>query len=102
MQYLLEWDVNDAFYDFPFISNSVSFVKDEVETMQVNYDEDLYNEDLEFFSQSLESFSIDASTVTEASVISDFNDGKHSVQSLIQILLPVSQELIMRSGSFWH
>ena len=76
VQYLLEWDVNDAFYDFPFISNSVSFVKDEVETMQVNYDEDLYNEDLEFFSQSLESFSIDASTVTEASVISDFNDGK--------------------------
>lgn len=68
--------MNDAFYDFPFISNSVSFVKDEVETMQVNYDEDLYNEDLEFFSQSLESFSIDASTVTEASVISDFNDGK--------------------------
>ena len=76
MQYLLEWDVNDAFYDFPFISNSVSFVKDEVETMQVNYDEDLYNEDLEFFSQILESFSIDAATVTEESVISDFNEGK--------------------------
>ena len=76
VQYLLEWDVNDAFYDFPFISNSVSFVKDEVETMQVNYDEDLYNEDLEFFSQILESFSIDAATVTEESVISDFNEGK--------------------------
>lgn len=76
VQYLLEWDVNDAFYDFPFISNSVSFVKDEVETMQVNYDENLYNEDLEFFSQILESFSIDAATVTEESVISDFNEGK--------------------------
>ena len=76
VQYLLEWDVNDAFYDFPFISNSVSFVKDEVETMQVNYDEGLYNEDLEFFSQILESFSIDAATVTEESVISDFNEGK--------------------------
>ena len=73
VQYLLEWD---AFYDFPFISNSVSFVKDEVETMQVNYDEGLYNEDLEFFSQILESFSIDAATVTEESVISDFNEGK--------------------------
>lgn len=76
VQYLLEWDVNDAFYDFPFISNSVSFVKDEAETMQVNYDEGLYNEDLEFFSQILESFSIDAATVTEESVISDFNEGK--------------------------
>mgnify|MGYP002660793852 FL=1 len=76
VQYLLEWDVNDAFYDFPFISNSVSFVKDEVETMQVNYDENLYNEDREFFSQILESFSIDAATVTEESVISDFNEGK--------------------------
>ncbi len=76
VQYLLEWDVNDAFYDFPFVSNSVSFVKDKVETMQVSYDEDLYNQDLEFFSQSLESFSIDASTVTEESVVSDFNQGK--------------------------
>ncbi len=76
VQYLLEWDVNDAFYDFPFVSNSVSFVKDKVETMQVSYDEDLYNQDLEFFSQSLESFSIDASTVTEESVVSDFNLGK--------------------------
>lgn len=76
VQYLLEWDVNDAFYDFPFVSNSVSFVKDKVETMQVSYDEDLYNQDLEFFSQSLESFSIDASAVTEESVVSDFNQGK--------------------------
>ena len=76
VQYLLEWDVNDAFYDSPFISNSSSFLKDEAETMQVNYDENLYNEDLEFFSQILESFSIDAATVTEESVISDFNEGK--------------------------
>ena len=76
VQYLLEWDVNDAFFDFPFIANSVSFVKDEAETMQVNYDENLYNQDIEFFSQILESFSIDAASVTEESVISDFNEGK--------------------------
>ena len=76
VQYLLEWNVNDAFYDFPFISNSVSFVKDEVETMQVDYDQTLYDEDLEFFAQILESFSIDASSVTEESVISDFKEGK--------------------------
>ena len=24
MEYLLEWDVKDAFYDFPFVGNSVT------------------------------------------------------------------------------
>ena len=48
VQYLLEWDVNDAFYDFVFFSNSVTFEKNDVETMQVNYDDALYQEDLDY------------------------------------------------------
>lgn len=75
VQYLLEWDVNDAFYDFVFVSNSVEFEKNEAETMQVNYNEQLYQEDLDYFGQILESFSVDADSVTEERVISDFNDG---------------------------
>ena len=75
IQYLLEWDVNDAFYDYVFVSNSVRFEKNELETMQVEYDEQLYQEDLDYFSQILESFSIDAGSVTEESVVSDFNEG---------------------------
>lgn len=72
VKYLLEWDVNDAFYDFPFISNSVSFVKEEAEVMEVQFDENLYNEDLTFFQEILESFSIDTDTVSEEGVIADF------------------------------
>ncbi len=72
VKYLLEWDVNDAFYDFPFVSNSVSFVKEEAEVMEVRYDETLYNEDLAFFQEILESFSIDTETVSEEGVIADF------------------------------
>ena len=41
MEYLLEWDVNDAFYDFPFISNSVTFEKTEPEVLNVIYDQTL-------------------------------------------------------------
>ena len=59
VEYLLEWDVNDAFYDFPFVGNSVTFEKTAPETMNVAYDEDLYQKDLEYFETILGSFSLD-------------------------------------------
>ena len=74
VQYLLEWDVNDPFYDFPFVSNSVTFEKNEVEKMQVKYDEELYNQDLAYFSQILETFSLDTERVSEESVLEDFKE----------------------------
>lgn len=75
VQYLLEWDVNDPFYDFPFVSNSVSFEKKEVANMAISYDEEMYNADLEYFAQILESFSMDAQRVSEERVLQDFRDG---------------------------
>lgn len=74
--YLLEWDVNDPFYDFPFISNSVTFEKTETEIMNVLYDEELYQKDLAFFEEILESFSVDATLVSENSIISNFLGGR--------------------------
>lgn len=76
VQYLLEWDVNDAFYDFPFISNSVSFEKNQAESMEVVYNEELYNQDLIFFETILNSFSVDADTVSENSIIENFLAGR--------------------------
>ena len=76
VEYLLEWDVNDAFYDFPFISNSVTFDKTETETMDVVYNKDLYDKDLEFFEEILESFSVDASKVSEDRIIENFLAGR--------------------------
>lgn len=76
VEYLLEWDVNDAFYDFPFISNSVRFEKTESETMKTVFDEELYQKDLEFFENILISFSVDADTVTEQGIIENFKAGR--------------------------
>lgn len=76
VEYLLEWDVNDAFYDFPFISNSVIFEKTQAECMEVVYDEELYEQDLAFFEGILESFSIDAETVSEENIVENFLEGK--------------------------
>lgn len=76
VEYLLEWDVNDAFYDFPFISNSVTFEKTQAECMEVIYDEALFDQDLIFFEEILESFSVDAQTVSEDSIIENFLAGR--------------------------
>lgn len=76
VSYLLEWDVNDAFYDFPFISNSVTFEKTEAEKLNVIYHEELYQQDLAYFEKILESFSVDAQTVSEESIIENFLGGR--------------------------
>ena len=76
VEYLLEWDVNDPFYDFPFISNSVTFEKNEAKSMNVVYDEELYQQDLEYFEGILVSFSVDATTVSEEEIIENFLAGR--------------------------
>ena len=76
VEYLLEWNVNDAFYDFPFISNSVTFVQEEAGSVDVVYDEELYQKDLAYFEEILTSFSIDADEVSEESIIENFLAGR--------------------------
>lgn len=76
VEYLLEWDVNDAFYDFPFIGNSVTFEKNEADTMNVIYNEEMYQQDLEYFDTILASFSVDADTVSEEHIIGNFLAGR--------------------------
>lgn len=76
VEYLLEWDINDPFYDFPIISNSVNFERTEARKLSITYNETLYNSDLEFLQGMLESFSVDAATVSEESIISNFLNGE--------------------------
>lgn len=76
VEYLLEWDVNDAFYDFPFIGNSVTFEKNETDVMNVIYNEELYQQDLEYFDTILASFSVDAEQVSEQHIIENFLAGR--------------------------
>ena len=75
VQYLLEWDAYDPFFDFAFISESVSFQKKEAEVLEVLYDEEQLETSMAFFKESLESFSLPIDTVTEASVLKDVIDG---------------------------
>jgi arabinogalactan oligomer/maltooligosaccharide transport system substrate-binding protein len=82
VEYLLEWDVNDPFYDFPFVGNSVTFVSDSEADVSVDYDEELYAKDLEYFEEILESFSIDADTVSESSIASSFRTG-HTLCAIV-------------------
>lgn len=76
VEYLLEWDVNDPFYDFPFVSNCVTFEKSGTGSMSVRYDEELYAKDMEYFAQILESFSVNAATVSEEEIIRNFLEGR--------------------------
>ena len=75
VQYLLEWDAYDPFFDFAFISESVSFEKKEAEVLEVQYDEEMLETSMNFFKESLESFSLPIDTVTEESVLTDVLNG---------------------------
>lgn len=75
VQYILEWDAYDPFFDFPFISESVTFEKKIAEVLDVIYDEDLLDTSLVFLQESLESFSLPIETVTEESVLTDVLNG---------------------------
>lgn len=75
VQYLLEWDAYDPFFDFAFISESVSFKKKEAEVLEVLYDEEKLETSMAFFKESLESFSLPIDTVTEESVLTDVING---------------------------
>jgi len=75
VQYLLEWDAYDPYFDFAFISESVSFKKKEAEALEVLYDEEKLEMSIAFFKESLESFSLPIDTVTEESVMTDVING---------------------------
>ena len=64
VEYLLEWDVKDAFYDFPFVGNSVTFAKRGSDELDITYD------------TILASFSIDADQVSEQHIVNNFREGR--------------------------
>lgn len=76
VEYLLEWDVKDAFYDFPFVGNSVTFAKRGSDELDITYDDTLYQQDLEYFDTILASFSIDADQVSEQHIVNNFREGR--------------------------
>ena len=76
VEYLVEWDVKDPFYDFPFVANSITFETDGGGQLRVVRDEEKYSRDLEFFETLLAAFSVNAETVSEEAVLENFKAGK--------------------------
>ena len=76
VEYLVEWDVNDPFYDFPFVANSVTFEEDEQKLLSPVYEDELYQQDLDFFESILSSFSVNAQTVSEENIVDNFKEGR--------------------------
>lgn len=73
---LLEWNLSDGFYNFPFFGTAVQWQKEEMGTIDWNYQEDTYEACKEFFGNLTAAIELDENTVTGSSVVKDFKDGK--------------------------
>lgn len=72
---LIEWNVADEFYDFPFVGESFSFDENDMGNLSVTTDEARYAEELAFFGGLTETIDLDTETMTRKQVLDDFNSG---------------------------
>lgn len=72
---LLEWNVADEFYDFPFVGSSISFQVLDEGNLKVNCDEELYNKALTYYQGLADTIDLDTDTITRGQVLEDFNSG---------------------------
>lgn len=72
---LLEWNLSDAFYNFPFFGNAVSFQEEEPGTVTWNWDEAKKGSADTFFANLTALIELDENAVSEKSVRDDFKNG---------------------------
>ena len=72
---LIEWNVADEFYDFPFVGESFSVDENDMGKLSVTTDEARYAEELAFFGGLTETIDLDTETMTRKQVLDDFNSG---------------------------
>lgn len=72
---LIEWDVTDEFYGFPFVGNSLSFETLDGGKLKVNCDEALYQNELAYYQGLADTVEIDTETITRQQVLDDFSSG---------------------------
>lgn len=72
---MIEWDVADEFYNFPFVGSSIFFTPADEKNLDVTYDEETYQAALAFYQKMADSVAIDSDTITRQQVLSDFNSG---------------------------
>lgn len=72
---LIEWDLNDGFYDIAFVGSALSFSETESGELDTVTDEDAYTQALTYMQSLSEIISLSTETISEEQVIVDFNEG---------------------------
>ena len=70
---LLEWNVADGFYDYPFVGTEVEWNETDC-TLSTTYGEK-YNDELTFFKNLSETVGIDTDEIDRNQVVENFNQG---------------------------
>ncbi len=73
---LLEWNLADGFYNYPFFGAAVDFKQDEAGTMTVTYQEETKAACTDFFANLTAVIALDENTIGRKSVVDDFQNGK--------------------------
>lgn len=111
---LLEWDVADAYYDFPFVGNSITFDTSDAGKLQVTVDEDSYNKELAYYQELSNTIDLDTDMITRSQVLSDFSSGAtlcaivdsddldeiHDMDYTVSMLPALNDELSMKGISY--
>ena len=72
---LVEWNINDGFYDLAFVGGSVSFSLKEQGTSEMMYEESNFQKGLEYLQNLSQIISITPEEIDDDIVVGDFNEG---------------------------
>ena len=111
---LIEWNVADAYYDFPFIGNSITFDALDAGELQLTVDEDSYEQELAYYQGLSDTINLDTDTITRPQVLEDFSIGAtlcaivdsddlreiHDMDYSVSMLPALNEELSMRGASY--
>ena len=111
---LIEWNVADAYYDFPFIGNSITFDALDAGELQLTVDEDSYEKELAYYQGLSDTINLDTDTITRQQVLEDFSIGAtlcaivdsddlreiHDMDYSVSMLPALNEELSMRGASY--
>lgn len=73
---LLEWDLSDGFYNFPFFGTSVVWEETEPGCIRYSWEEDSYEACKTFFGNLTATIELDENEISREKVVGDFQNGK--------------------------
>lgn len=73
---LLEWNLSDGFYNFPFFGAAIQWQEEEMGTIGWTCEEETYEACRTFFGNLTAAIELDEDTISSTSVVEDFKNGK--------------------------